>query len=157
MKMPAGFMEGREFVGEDFDSLQGFYRYCNRCLNEANRLLEKVNDAIRKYLIGAGLTGEEEKLLFGGDSLEPTCSSSVALSLSNMTQQSHLEEVLPGLQDQEAGTAMILENEASCIETMRNELISQNGVIISQRETIDSLHQRLSSVVSNLMPDDDQS
>ena len=142
MKLPTSFLQDRDFSDEAFDSLQAFYSFCNRSMSEANICLEKINDALRKHLLNAELSLEEEKLLFHGDSAESTASwlaSSAATQNPSVDTQTQPETCLAAINE-----------EIEVLEALRQQVFQQDQLIDQQRGEIDSLTSRVQSVLAAL-------
>ena len=104
---------------------------------EANACLEKVNDALRLFLLNAKLSPEEEKLLFQGDAAESTASwlASSTMTHNPSVDTQALQEACPSINE-----------EIEALESLRQQVFEQSRLIDQQRSEIDSLSSRMQSV-----------
>ena len=138
LSVPCHFLTDEDFRSEEFQNMEDFYEYCRGKVEEGIGILAKINDALRRYLIGMELGKEDHSLLFDSHRVgnkPPSVQESSALFTNQLTNDStSCDQFLPLLE------------EHLLIENLKKELSNCKAIIESQRLEISAFESRLNSV-----------
>jgi len=149
LKIPAHLLLEQAFPLREIKGLEEFYSFSASSFKEANKELEMINEAIRKYLIGVQLSETELDLLFGGESTEVP-SSNTASQMTTSAISVNNETSIHGFEQQEMNFGQNCNEDCDLVEDLRRQLTSQRETIEKQSLEILGLNNKLQNMIKEL-------